>query len=105
VSQLHISMLHCAIDLGLSCAYVASQHKCRGDFTMATIARSQTRTAAHPVADSLHGLALRFRAFREAAHKRSRIRRELMTYTDHQLADLGLSRGDIPSVAAGTYRR
>ncbi len=72
---------------------------------MATIARSQTRTAARPVADSLQGLALRFQAFREASRNRARIRRELMTYTDHQLADLGLSRGDIPAVAAGTYRR
>jgi uncharacterized protein YjiS (DUF1127 family) len=72
---------------------------------MATIARSQTRTAARPATDGLHALALRFRAFREAARERTRIQRELMTYTDDQLADLGLSRHDIPAVAAGTYRR
>lgn len=34
-----------------------------------------------------------------------RITQELVGYTDRQLADLGLSRSDIPAVAQGTYRR
>ena len=34
-----------------------------------------------------------------------RITHELGNYTDRQLADLGLSRFEIPSVACGTYSR
>ena len=34
----------------------------------------------------------------------TRITRELQGYTDRQLADLGLSRVDIPDVARGTFR-
>ncbi|WP_158803886.1 MULTISPECIES: DUF1127 domain-containing protein [unclassified Acidisoma] len=31
--------------------------------------------------------------------------RELASFTDRELAELGFSRGDLPSIAAGTYRR
>ena len=35
----------------------------------------------------------------------ARVTRELNTYSDRQLADLGLSRGDIPDVARGRITR
>jgi uncharacterized protein YjiS (DUF1127 family) len=42
----------------------------------------------------------------QAAHReRSRISYELSTYSDRELAELGLGRGEIPAVAAGLYRR
>ena len=44
----------------------------------------------------------RARAQRETVF---RITQELADCTDRQLADLGLSRSDIPAVARGTYRR
>ena len=72
---------------------------------MATIARSNTRTAGRTFADRLRNLNLRFQASKEAARKRSQIMRELSTYSDEDLGELGLSRFDIPAVAAGTYRR
>jgi len=34
----------------------------------------------------------------------ARITRELQSYTDRQLTDLGMSRADIPDVARGTFR-
>jgi hypothetical protein len=33
------------------------------------------------------------------------IARELSTYTDRELGELGFSRADLPMIAAGTYRR
>jgi len=44
---------------------------------------------------------------RARAHRAEvfRITQELVSCTDRQLADLGLSRSDIPAVAHGTYRR
>ena len=50
-------------------------------------------------------IAGRFRAWREQRRKIDRITTELNCYTDRELADLGLSRGDIHSVARGTFRR
>jgi uncharacterized protein YjiS (DUF1127 family) len=50
-------------------------------------------------------LAGKFAAFRAAQAERSKISRELNMYSDRDLLELGLSRGDIPAVASGTYRR
>ncbi|WP_419760064.1 hypothetical protein [Acidisoma sp.] len=72
---------------------------------MATIARSNTRTTGRTFGDRLRNLSLRFQASREAARKRNQIMRELSTYSDDELGELGLSRLDIPAVAAGNYRR
>ncbi len=72
---------------------------------MATIARSNTRTTGHGLADRFRSLNLRFQAFKAAARERNRIMRELSTYSDDELGELGLSRCDVPAVAAGTYRR
>jgi uncharacterized protein YjiS (DUF1127 family) len=73
--------------------------------TMATIARSNTSPADHGLAARFHNLNLRFQAYRSEARERTRIMRELSTYSDDELCELGLSRCDIPAVAAGTYRR
>lgn len=43
-------------------------------------------------------------AERAAAGERRRITRELGTYSNRELAELGLSRMDIPAIAAGNYR-
>ena len=47
----------------------------------------------------------RYRALRSASIEQARIRRELESYSDRQLSDLGLSRLDIPAVAAGHFAR
>jgi uncharacterized protein YjiS (DUF1127 family) len=39
------------------------------------------------------------------ARERRRIARELSTYSDAELGELGFSRHDIPAVAAGNFRR
>ena len=72
---------------------------------MATIARSNTRPVGQGLAGRFHNLNLRFQAYRDAARQRSRIIRELSTYSDDELGEFGLSRCDIPAVAAGTFRR
>ena len=40
-----------------------------------------------------------------ARREREQMARELSTYTDRELGELGFSRGDLPMIAAGTYRR
>lgn len=50
-------------------------------------------------------LAERWAAFRAASRERSRIERELNSFSDAELHELGLFRSDIPAVANGTYRR
>ena len=47
----------------------------------------------------------RFLAWREKRRERARIARELLSYTDRELFDLGISRGDIPAILDGTFRR
>jgi uncharacterized protein YjiS (DUF1127 family) len=47
----------------------------------------------------------RFAAWRQKRATRARIARELATYTDRELFDLGISRADIPAVINGTFRR
>jgi uncharacterized protein YjiS (DUF1127 family) len=73
--------------------------------TMATIARSETSINGRGLAGGLRSLTLRLQAYRDAARERGRIVRELSSYSDDELCELGLSRYDIPAVAAGTYRR
>ncbi|HTW29534.1 MAG TPA: DUF1127 domain-containing protein [Acetobacteraceae bacterium] len=45
------------------------------------------------------------RQHRADVRERRRIERELSTYTDRELGDLGISREDIPAIARGTFRR
>ncbi len=42
---------------------------------------------------------------RAARLAREQIERELSSYTDRELGELGFSRADVPMIAAGTYRR
>ncbi len=46
-----------------------------------------------------------FRAWRQNRKQVARVTFELNCYSDRELADLGLSRGDIRDVARGTFRR
>jgi uncharacterized protein YjiS (DUF1127 family) len=47
----------------------------------------------------------RFVAWRAKRAYRTQIARELNTYTDRELFDLGIQRADIPAVLNGTFRR
>lgn len=49
-------------------------------------------------------LARALRACFEAGQQR-RVARELARFSDRELADLGLTRGDIPAIARGEQRR
>lgn len=53
---------------------------------------------------ALHHLASRWQRARAQRQEVTRVTRELQGCTDRQLADLGLSRADIPDVACGTFR-
>ncbi len=50
-------------------------------------------------------LSRRIADWRERRRRRAQITRELLSYTDRELFDLGITRGDIPAVINGTYRR
>ncbi len=52
----------------------------------------------------LQQLGMRWQRARAQNREISRITRELQSYTDRQLVDLGMSRADIPDVARGTFR-
>lgn len=47
----------------------------------------------------------RFGEWRAKRASRARVARELATYTDRELFDLGITRADIPAVINGTFRR
>jgi uncharacterized protein YjiS (DUF1127 family) len=47
----------------------------------------------------------RFSAWRAKRANRARIARELNTYTDRELFDLGIQRGDFAAILNGTFRR
>jgi uncharacterized protein YjiS (DUF1127 family) len=73
--------------------------------TVTTLAQSQNRSVARLLADGVRSLRARVDAQVVVANKRRQITRELMTYSDDELGELGFSRYDIPAIAAGTYRR
>ena len=50
-------------------------------------------------------LPSRLRRWNVRRNEMARVRLELDGYTDRQLIDLGISRSDIPAVAAGEWRR
>jgi len=45
------------------------------------------------------------RRHRDGSRERRRIERELGTYSDRELAELGITRTDIPAIARGEFRR
>jgi uncharacterized protein YjiS (DUF1127 family) len=47
----------------------------------------------------------RVAAMIDRRRERARVARELLSCSNRELFDLGISRGDIPAVVAGTYRR
>ncbi len=49
--------------------------------------------------------ASRLRRWTARRNEVARVRVELESYTDRQLVDLGISRSDIPAIAAGEWRR
>lgn len=72
---------------------------------MALLAHSPSVTLGLGWSQRLQALRLRFEHFAEARRERNRIMRELETYSDEELAELGFNRFDIPAVAAGNFRR
>ncbi|MCB8879573.1 DUF1127 domain-containing protein [Acidisoma cellulosilytica] len=56
------------------------------------------------VANAVKRLVAFVRVERQSARARLQMVRELNTYTDRELAELGLTRFEIRAVAAGTYR-
>ena len=58
-----------------------------------------------PAVASFAAVAGRLHAWLARRREAARITRELGTYSDHGLADLGLSRSDIPSIAHGRMWR
>ena len=56
-------------------------------------------------ADRPASLKARFLAWRERRRQRAQMARELLSYTDRELFDLGISRADIPAILNGTYKR
>lgn len=47
----------------------------------------------------------RFLAWLDGRRERARITRELLSCSNRELFDLGISSGDIPAIVRGTYRR
>ena len=71
---------------------------------MATSIQHDTQTGFDTVF-SARGLTERYRRWADRRAQIARVSRELHSYTERQLADLGLCRSDIPDVARGTFRR
>jgi len=53
---------------------------------------------------ALADLSARYQEAQRARVERARIYAELDTCTDRELADMGISRADIPAIANGTYQ-
>ncbi len=73
---------------------------------------SLSQAYASSTAGSASGLGSAYRSLRLAVAKsiaerrvRARARRELESYSDRQLRDLGISRSDIGSVVDGSFAR
>jgi uncharacterized protein YjiS (DUF1127 family) len=60
--------------------------------------------AAGSLADRWSELKQRVRDWRQGRRERAQMTRELLSYTDGELLDLGISSADIPAIVAGTYR-
>jgi uncharacterized protein YjiS (DUF1127 family) len=64
-----------------------------------------TRLLASNAPMSLAGITSRYQAWRTRRAEIARITTELSSYSERQLCDLGISRSDIPTIAAGQWRR
>lgn len=73
---------------------------------MATLTHETARLAAFDgLAEAPRTVRNRVRDWLARRREIARIEFELGTYSDRHLADLGLTRGDIPAVARGRFRR
>jgi uncharacterized protein YjiS (DUF1127 family) len=73
---------------------------------MATLTHDTARLAAFDgFAGAPRTIRNRVRGWLARRREIARIEFELNTYSDRHLADLGLTRGDIPMVARGRFRR
>jgi uncharacterized protein YjiS (DUF1127 family) len=72
---------------------------------MATFANTFQPAGARAHGPSLRQTLALWSEMQERRRHRRQIMRELSDHTDRQLADMGLSRDDIRSVANGSYRR
>ena len=72
---------------------------------MATSIHHDTRAGFGAAPTSIRGFADRYRAWSARRRQVNRVTAELNSYTERQLADLGLCKSDIPAVARGEFRR
>jgi uncharacterized protein YjiS (DUF1127 family) len=64
-----------------------------------------TDQIVRPSLEGIFAFLSRPRAWLANRGQIARITRELSCHSDRDLADMGLTRSDIPAVARGTYRR
>ncbi len=64
-----------------------------------------TNTAWTQFTNAMSERRARFSAWRAKRAYRARIARELNTYTDRELFDLGIQRADFQAILNGTFRR
>jgi uncharacterized protein YjiS (DUF1127 family) len=72
---------------------------------MASHVIDSTANSVHGSTNSWTEARQRFAAWRQKRASRARVARELASYTERELFDLGISRADIPAVINGTFRR
>jgi uncharacterized protein YjiS (DUF1127 family) len=72
-----------------------------GNQQFASFAKDGFRSLAR----SISALPAQWKARRDEQRRRRQILRELNAHTDRELADLGFSRADFPSILDGSYRR
>lgn len=68
---------------------------------MATL--THTASAFGAISAAYHGAVARWRRRVTRRARAAQVWRELDAYTDRELADLGLSRSDIPAIARAAY--
>jgi uncharacterized protein YjiS (DUF1127 family) len=77
----------------------------KGDLMASQVLDTVTDTVWAQFVHAVTERRQRFAAWRAKRAYRARIARELNSYTDRELVDLGIQRADIPAVLNGTFRR
>ncbi len=72
---------------------------------MATFIGLTTDALPASVSGPVQQIVAAWRAYRAERQRQATIARELASYTDRQLFDLGIQRADFPAIIKGTYRR
>jgi len=78
---------------------------CKEPHTMASLANLQNVHSQGYALDALQALKASFIAWRVERRRRNALARELASYTDRELFDLGIQSADIPAIINGTYVR